>query len=586
MPIIRCLLIQITLNRRGQSIREERLVAGEELRIGRGTDSNVYLPDPRIRFLHAVIKNSADGKLHIDGEGVPLNINGALETSAKLRYGARVMVGPYEINIEAPYFDSKLGEHDFVLTTELVQPLVDVKTEIKMHSKTSLRATSLSKRQLALVLSVLVGVVFMVLPVIKAVKPAWLGGVAHWPIGADESWNPGTLSAAHQSFGKQCNECHELPFQHVQDTACKNCHRTIGAHVAANGLQQAMFGQVRCAECHREHKGLQGLVRSDSSLCVDCHGGIKAKNVDTKLADIHDFATDHPPFALTFKTGPMPTDVQRLTQTDTTKLTEKSGLKFPHEMHLADTGVKGPDGRVVMECKNCHTPDEAGVRFKPVSMQAHCQQCHRLEFEPAITSRQAPHAPVQQLLTMLREFYAGVALGQTRIDVVSDNGLLRRPGQSSVNITQTRAADWARAQADRIAAELIEVRACNACHVVERNADNAEVPWKIAAVNQTTHWITRGRFEHFQHNSYDCVACHDVKHSTSSSDVSIPDIRKCQTCHSGAQPVRNKVVSNCESCHGFHLGDHRSGNPHEAGIVQTAAHPVVNAAANSSVATP
>ena len=565
--MIRCLLIQITRNKRGQPIREERLITGEDLRIGRGTDANVYLPDPRLRLLHAVIRTSADGKLHIDGEGALLNINGTLAESSKLRYGARIMVGPYEVNVEAPNLESKLGEHDFILTTELVQPLASESAESVAHVKTSLAASGLSKRKLALALATIVGALFLILPMLAATTPAWRTATVRGWMSADESWNPGTLSAAHQSFGRQCNECHKQPFQHVPDSACQSCHKTIGGHVEAKALQRAAFGTLRCAECHRDHKGSNGLLRSDSALCVDCHGNLKAKAVDTKLADIHDFATDHPPFKLALKTGPG--KFEQVEQTNSARVVEKSGLKFPHDVHLARNGVKAPNGRRVMECRNCHEPDEGGVRFKPVSMQKHCIECHRLEFEPAVTTRQVPHGSARQVVMMLRDFYAGVALGQTTIDIVTENGFLRRPGQSRVDSKHAKAADWAKAKADRIATELFEVRVCIVCHHVDRSPNDVETPWKIVPVNQTDHWITKARFEHFRHDAYGCATCHDVKHSRSASNVAIPDIKTCQTCHSGAKPARDKIVSNCESCHGFHLGDHRSGGARDAAMMLT-----------------
>ena len=54
------------------------------------------------------------------------------------------------------------------------------------------------------------------------------------------------------------------------------------------------------------------------------------------------------------------------------KVEEATGLKFPHDVHLAPAGVKSPRGDVRLECASCHLPDAAGVRFEPVSMQAHC----------------------------------------------------------------------------------------------------------------------------------------------------------------------------------------------------------------------
>ena len=77
--MIRCLLVHISRNRRGQPIREDRLISGDILRIGRGSDCKIHLPDPRVNLNHAVIKNADDGKLYMEGEGTTLNINGSFE---------------------------------------------------------------------------------------------------------------------------------------------------------------------------------------------------------------------------------------------------------------------------------------------------------------------------------------------------------------------------------------------------------------------------------------------------------------------------------------------------------------------------
>ena len=551
--MIRCLLVHITRNRRGQPIREERIIVGDTLRIGRGSDCKVHLPDPRVNLHHAIIKNADDGKLYIEGEGATLNINGAFEQSSKLRPGTLILVGPYELSAEA-----RSGDHDFILTVELAQPLPDDYKELKSKARITLAAAGLSKRLPALGLALIVALLFLLFPVLNVINPAFRQAAASLPVAPDESWDPGTLSAGHQSFGKKCKECHDKPFEHVQDKTCVTCHKTIGAHVEGKTLQQTGLGDTRCAQCHRDHKGLKGLVRSDASLCVDCHGAIKSKNMKTALPDIHDFLKDHPVFQVSFKTGPSKKDVMRVLQDGKNKLVEKSGLKFPHDVHLEKKGVKSPNGKVVMECRNCHTPDEAGVRFKPIVMKDHCADCHRLEFEPAVTTRQAPHGSERAVMTTLREFYSSIAIGEIPIDVTTVDGLLRRPNEAKSEVQRRNAMEWANAKANAIAADLFEVRVCKECHTVTKNADDSEAPWKVAPVNITAHWLPKARFEHFKHRTYECVECHDVAKSKKSEDVAIPDIKKCQECHVGSTPVKNKIASTCETCHGFHLGSHRS----------------------------
>jgi len=548
--MIRCLTVHITRNKRGEPIREERLITGTELRLGRGAECKIHLPDPRVALHAAHIVNAEDGRLYIEAGTGTININGSFEKKGKLKPGTRTLIGPYELMVQAGS-----GDHDFALTIELVEPLPDNLKEVKERAQTSLSATRLSKRIPAVGLFVMILAIFLVLPILSATQPELKEATKNLPIALDESWNPGPLGHPHQGFGKDCKKCHDQPFVQVQDAACESCHKTVGGHVEAKAVQTAAFGQTRCAECHRDHKGVNALVRSDTSLCTDCHANVKAHAPNTGLANIRDFASDHPHFrlALLDQSG----KATRILQSDKAKLKEKSGLTFPHDVHLDKAGVKSPKGKVVMECKGCHTPDAAGVRFEPISMAKHCGDCHRLEFEPAVTTRTVPHADPKIVMTTLREFYASIAIGETPIDVTTVDGLLRRTNEAKSEVARKKAMEWANQKAEKVGTDLIEDRVCAACHQITKADDG----WKVAPVRITSYWMVKAKFEHHAHKTAKCSDCHKVENSKTSEDIAIPDIDSCRTCHAGNEPVKNKVTSTCESCHGFHLGSPKRGMP-------------------------
>jgi len=558
--MIYCKLVQITRNSRGQPIDEERELAGDSLRIGRGADCIIHLPDPRIRLNHAFIRHADDGKLYLESADELLNFNGEFRKREALNIGMRVNIGPYLFVVEG-----QDNEHELILSYELTQPLSDERTELKKRSRTGLTQTGLSKRFIALALALLIGILFLALPVMNTISPKLQTSSKNLPIALDESWNPGPISAAHKSIATDCRQCHSKPFIQVEDTACTACHKNIGDHSENKAIQAGMFGETRCASCHLEHKANRALTKSNPGLCVDCHGHLKGRMADlTKipLDDIHDFSKDHPAFKLSMQIGSKPTDIVRIAQSDKANLKENSGLKFPHDVHLAANGVKSPNGLITMQCNSCHLPDEAGVRFKPVSMQEHCASCHRLEFEPAVTSRQVPHGDVANVMTTLREFYGTQSINETPIDVATIDGLLRRPDQTVAKAERTSAVTWANKKANVIATDLFEVRVCVTCHQVTPDKNNADEPWIIAPVNITQHWLPKNNFAHSQHSNSSCDSCHNVAQSKKSADISIPDITNCQGCHSGATLARDKVTSTCESCHGFHISNHQ--NPHSA----------------------
>jgi predicted CXXCH cytochrome family protein len=570
---MKLLLAQITRNKQGQPSRAQLALTADSVRVGRGSDCKLFLADPRVSLHHALIGRSDDGVYFIEAVGGTVIVDGAMERAAKLKVGQKILLGPFELNILPPE-----GQHELVISWELVEPMEDDATAVNGRVKAGLRNTWLSKRLFSWGAALIILAAFLAWPVMNAHQSAPMRTAAAKSVLApDESWNPGTLSSAHQGFGRDCVQCHTVPFEHTQNAACENCHSAIGWHFERNtkeakAMHAAVFAkpgaETMCASCHRDHKGPMGLVRQDSPLCTNCHANIKAQVATTQSPNISDFGKDHPPFKLSMlvpgKTGAGA--IVRVSQ-DAAKLSEKSNLKFPHNTHLDKKGIRGQNGRVVMECVNCHVPDESGTRFKPTTMKEHCQDCHSLEFEPKATNRQVPHGNVEDVLASVSEFYAQAVLADTPIDVVFQEGA-RRPGER-LNVAdpgkRLAALKWANQKAETISQELMEVRVCFACHEISRiNVGEGKLAtrsWKVEPIAITQHWLPKGRFPHVQHKPYECKECHNTADSKSSADISIPDIKNCQSCHAGNIATRESVRGTCETCHGFHVGGSKSGVP-------------------------
>jgi predicted CXXCH cytochrome family protein len=565
--MIRCLVSTVTRNRKGQPIRDEKIVTAESIRIGRSAEASVYLADPRVQLHHAVIRNTEIGKLYVEGEGVSLEIDGEIKERTKLRTGIKIQIGPYEVRPEPP----KGADHDFGLSVELVIPLPEAADDLRARSRTSLSQTWLSKRFPSYAALIVVLGLFVALPVAWATSesfrtdtvqklPASLRDVA-W----DMAWDPGTLSRAHQSLQKNCVACHSKPFEPVTNAPCLTCHAAIGDHAKAAAAQQGVFGETRCVQCHRDHKGENALVRTDSTLCSDCHKDLKARYPGTVLADVSDFATDHSPIALSVvnaATG----RIDRVPAASLPTYDEPSGLKFPHATHLAPEGIRAPTGPRVLQCESCHTRDATGARYEPVKMQTSCAECHLLQFEPAVTTREVPHGSPDQALTTMREFYSRIALGDRPIDVTLVDGLLRRPSGGPPEVERQRALAWADAKARAMAKDLIETRLCIQCHDVQSailDAPPARDPggdphWTVKPVRVTSSWMPGSAFDHTEHQTAPCETCHNVRTSMSATDIAMPTIATCRGCHAGEVAVPGKIRSTCETCHSFH--QHQKGS--------------------------
>jgi hypothetical protein len=227
---------------------------------------------------------------------------------------------------------------------------------------------------------------------------------------------------------------------------------------------------------------------------------------------------------------------------------------------------RAPPGPKTLTCTSCHIPESSGRSFERIDMKQACQDCHTLEFEPAVTTRQVPHGSAEDAMLTLQEFYANIALNQIPVDVVDlgdiRRGLPRLTGGVISEDQRRQALAWAKAKADQVGEDLFEKRVCIVCHEVTRKMTSGETgasgEWAIAPAHLATSRFPKARFDHASHRTGNikCADCHAVERSHSSADIPIPEIGKCRECHAGNEPSGNKVVSTCISCHSFHLSGH------------------------------
>jgi predicted CXXCH cytochrome family protein len=548
--ILRCLLTTVTRNRKGQPIRASKLVSGDPITVGRGTESTIYLPDPRVHLRHGIIRISDLGKLYLEAWEAPIDVNGDLVNRTKLRRGVRILIGPYQV-IPEPAADE---DHDFGLAIELVQPFPADLTDLRERSRTSLSETWLPKRGLAWALFLLVGILSLGLPLAYAISPGFRSDETPGPFSPlrrvvwNALWNPGPLSSSHQSLAKKCDACHQVAFERVQDSACVRCHSGVGDHVIDASAEAGTATLGQCAACHLDHQGEVSGMQVNSKPCVECHRGTKSNLPGATRTAVTDFAQNHPDFSYS---GAGPDRATAFANPPGTGVESRapSGLKFSHQLHLAG-GLRSPTGRQTLKCAQCHRPDLESRGFERVRMVDHCEECHGLAFEPATTSRRVPHGKPEDVLTMLREFYSRVALSERPIDVTLVNERLRKPVEDPTRVESRRASAWAEQKARSVAKEIIETRVCAQCHSVSRSSGPA--PWVVQPVHMKAEHLKSATFDHKAHQQADCTTCHRMGSSNLNADVAFPAIEVCRSCHAGAKEVAGKVRSPCEKCHSFH----------------------------------
>ena len=565
-------LIRTWSRQGGENVSRDRELETECLRIGRGTDQDIQLPDLRVAIAHAEVVRSGSNAVIAALPGASLQINGAPVAEHKLHGGDIIGVGRYQLVVLPGS-----GGADLQIEVEEKVSARDEKSQRQTRLSMNLGEVLWTRRRLAWLLFILAIVPGLALPAWLRFHHAPVPAAAEYvppksPVGAaallptDVVWVPGTSSSAHAYFQKDCAKCHEAAFQRVRNEACLACHKNTAAHVDdPHWLKLDDFARARCEDCHHEHKGDMGLIARHNAQCTDCHAQLVRRFPETKLENTADFTAHHPVFMPEVARYDSATRQFRWIQANQDQpetLHSDTNLKYPHDRHLDPKGIKSPGGKKVLVCADCHVPDASGVSFKPIEMQKHCAECHRLDFDPDDPDRSVPHAQPAQVVGVIRDYYARAALagGVKKPGAPEIVQLRRRPGEELTPPQARAALEWADYQSAIVIDEVFDKRVCGYCHAVRRTND-AALPWSVPPVALARHRLDHAGFSHEAHRGEKCESCHAAKTSKLSTDVLMPELKRCRDCH-GDPGSASKIQSSCIKCHGYHIArDQKMGMP-------------------------
>lgn len=543
----------------GRPATERRLDVAS-LRIGRGTDQDLVLTDLRIALAHAeiVARKGLMGRVYRIEAKARLNlwINGSPTSAADLAVGDEIDLGRHRLTVHKPTAGA-----DLTLSLEERYATHDERNNRRQALKLSLQDVGWSKRRWAWLLFLAVLVPGLLLPVLLAHKPVEHGtriDREHVPkptAGIDIVWNSGPLSSAHHVLQNDCTVCHRKPFEQANDSSCRGCHGNLQEHASSTRvLQQAPFNAQQCTDCHREHNGLTGLTPQNNKTCTDCHAE-PSHLPGAKLQPVQDFSKSHPVFTLSLaRKKAKGFDWVEVPQDQPAAKHQDTGLKFPHDLHLAAKGIDAPGGIRHMECGDCHVANADRSGFLPVTMPQHCAECHRLDFDPAAPQRELPHGKPEEAARVVRDHYAGLALsGHPPVIPKAESTSQRRrtgelPPSPAPAFAPTQA--WATARANIALRDVFERRTCFYCHAISKDGP-ADSPWRIAPVAPQQPALKSAVFPHSAHSTEKCASCHAAESSKHSEDVLLPDIKRCHDCH-GDTGAMKETPSSCQSCHGYH----------------------------------
>lgn len=433
----------------------------------------------------------------------------------------------------------------------------------------------------------------VVIAVLLAV--GWLG----WKAFVKDSrvYSSGRMSGAHAVLEKQCAACHVQKAgefsSKAADNACLGCHDGPVHH------ENAVKTQVpECAGCHVEHRGRINISAASNKSCAGCHGDLRSSDGQTKYAkNIQSLEDGHPEVRVLrervkdpgtillnhylhmqpIRRGPTGPIVQMecgdchrgAAQTaawpyaDARYVTASVTYNEQEELLPVSTGTlkprKGGQGREYLE---------------PVKFATACAACHLLTFDKRFDEGVPHDKPEVVHAFVMKKFQEYIAAHPTETRVVREPGR-SLPGCPVVpEVRVLTAAEWAKEKTE--AAEfLLWNKTCRQCHAMsgaglldekqaaalakEMKGEGYKNCEKTAVVEGTPQvepartakrWMPHARFDHDAHRGFSCTGCHSAAlTSKESSEVMVPGIENCKTCHA---PGAGHAESRCFECHTYH----------------------------------
>jgi hypothetical protein len=428
----------------------------------------------------------------------------------------------------------------------------------------------------------------LLLPVAALLWIAWRGAAKDSRV-----YSSGRMSEAHAVLEKECATCHVQRAgafsAKAADSACVACHDGPPHHSVR---QVGDSSGIACSACHTEHRGRSNIAAVSNEACAQCHGNLAAHaTISAMPVHVHSFNRDHPDFAAVAK------DIR-----------DPGTIRLNHAIHLKPIR-RGPNGpSVQLQCGDCHrdattaaswpysdakyasashaysdqdelrvaatgglaprNPKTGRELMAPVKFATACAACHSLTFDKHFDEGVPHDAPevVHAFVTKKFQEYIATHPGDLRVIRDPARGLTGKPLPPDVRVLTP--VQWV-AERTTDAEQLLWRKTCKQCHTIGLNPKDqpahlaqtavtasATDPLSARALPRIEHakitlrWLTHAKFDHDAHRGFTCISCHEkALTSTESSDVLLPGIATCQTCHA---PGADHAESRCFECHTYH----------------------------------
>ena len=388
-------------------------------------------------------------------------------------------------------------------------------------------------------------------------------------------YSSGRMSEPHAVLEKQCAACHVQKTgeysANALDSACLGCHDGPVHHE-----NQLAVEVPRCATCHMEHRGRINLSGASNQSCAECHGSLRvASGKPHYVTQIRSLEDGHPEFAV-LRNGAK----------------DHGTILLNHAIHMKPIR-RGPNGPIVqLECEDCHrnyqtgwqyaatqypeassyqlhpdtpmnklpeplptlsarAPSNFHERMRPVEFARACSGCHLLTFDKRFDEGVPHDKPEVVHAFLVKKFQEYIAAHPGEVRVVRDpnRDIAEKPLQPEVRVLTP--AQWV-TERTADAEELLWRKTCKQCHALHYVLlilGGSSLPL-ISPAGIREQWLPHAKFDHDAHRSFTCTSCHaKALRSMETSDVLVPGIENCKTCHA---PGPEHAESRCFECHTYH----------------------------------
>jgi len=386
-------------------------------------------------------------------------------------------------------------------------------------------------------------------------------------------YSSGRMSEAHAVLEGECAACHVQTAgtfsAKAADAACLACHDGPMHHT------EQIYSPA-CTTCHTEHRGRVALAVTSNKSCSQCHARLLTRSGNSPLwAHISSFEEGHPEFTA-------------LRPVADTPASDRGTIKVNHAIHMKPIR-RGPNGpNVQLECGDCHRPEAASGEWiyadarytaastsysteeevlplgqekvrrprpmtgrelmAPVRFAYACAGCHSLAFDKRFNEGVPHDKPEVVHAFLVKKFSGYIAAHPAELRETREPGrdLTGKPVQATVRVYTSK--EWVAARISD-AEELLWRKTCKQCHALALGAPQSNLP-VVEAARTTVRWMPHAKFDHDAHRGFSCVSCHErALASTETSDVLLPGIATCKTCHA---PGEEHAESRCFECHTYH----------------------------------